>query len=166
MELIKIAWNGSPVSKPIEIQPVIAINNSLIVISFKEMMPQKMRTRAMKVARRQTTIGPRNRASPSYSPNPLMSIILCDIRCHMNLQSLVNRTNKKLKSKGNFVFLSEECQRGDVTKFPRRFFAEASMNQTLYFSGPACDKSQNPIGGREEFSPHMCSAGLDGDTTG
>ncbi|GBN33326.1 hypothetical protein AVEN_79969-1, partial [Araneus ventricosus] len=41
--LIKIAWNGSPVSKYIENPPVLVINISLVVIGFDEMTPQNMR---------------------------------------------------------------------------------------------------------------------------
>ncbi|GBL81010.1 hypothetical protein AVEN_83097-1 [Araneus ventricosus] len=46
--LIKIAWNGSPVSKDIENPTVLVINSSLVVIGLEEMTPQNTRTMAMK----------------------------------------------------------------------------------------------------------------------
>ncbi|GBM98715.1 hypothetical protein AVEN_117121-1 [Araneus ventricosus] len=64
--LIKIEWNGPPVSKRIENPPVVAINNSLAVIGFNEMTQQNMGT--MMIKRAQTieiTINPRKSASPS-----------------------------------------------------------------------------------------------------
>ncbi|GBL81004.1 hypothetical protein AVEN_83093-1 [Araneus ventricosus] len=95
--MIKIAWDGSPISKQIENPSVLELNSSLVVIGFDEMTPQNTRTMTVKKDLKRNHHQPKKVSSPSYfKRSVLYSVESFDCSSERFIQRMLKEKEKRV----------------------------------------------------------------------